>query len=267
MVLFLFLKKKQLHRKNQMRTKLIAGNWKMNNNKKQAMELVQTLLPKVAELKAKIVLCVPFTNLDIVSNLIQNSNIALGAQNISYADSGAYTGEISGDMLQECGTKYVIVGHSERRQYFSDNDNTVNKRLLQAIKYNIHPIICIGESENQKQAGETNIVCKSQLSGALAGVTVQELETCIIAYEPIWAIGTGKTATSDEANETIRYIRSVVAELYGTNAANNITILYGGSMNSSNAAELLSKSDIDGGLIGGASLKADDFANIIKNAK
>jgi len=248
------------------RKKIIAGNWKMNNTKQKAAELVSELLPKVKDSLATVVVCVPYTDLEIVYNLVKNTNVKLGAQNVSWADSGAFTGEVSASMLLEAGVEYVIIGHSERRQYFGETDNTVNKRLVQALKYGLKPIVCVGESEAEESKGATKEVVLNQIKGAFAGVTKDEIAGCVIAYEPIWAIGTGKTATADRANETIKYIRSVVADLYNIDIANKVAIQYGGSMNASNASELLSKTDIDGGLIGGASLKADDFASIIKQA-
>jgi len=248
------------------RKKIIAGNWKMNNTKQKSKELVDSLLPQIRDSKATVVLCVPYTDLDIVHSLIKDTGVKLGAQNVSFADSGAYTGEISAEMLLECGVEYVIVGHSERRQYFGETDQTVNKRIIQALSCNLIPILCVGESEVQRTNGKTQEVCSNQLKGALQGIGKDQISKCIIAYEPIWAIGTGKTATADDANSTIKYIRSVVLDLYGADIANQILIQYGGSMNASNAKELLSKSDIDGGLIGGASLKANDFAAIVNTA-
>ncbi|MCL2598845.1 MAG: triose-phosphate isomerase [Firmicutes bacterium] len=249
-----------------MRTKLIAGNWKMNKTQADAKALVKELLPMVKKSTATVVLCVPYLSIDTVSKLTKGSVVKVGSQNIAWADSGAFTGEISAAMQKECGVEYAVIGHSERRQYFGETDETVCKRTVQALKNGITPIVCVGESEQQKEAGQTNDVCSTQIQGAFAGIEARDAAKCIVAYEPIWAIGTGKTATAEDANDTIVCIRAEIEKLYDKETAQKILILYGGSMNAKNAEELLSKSDIDGGLIGGASLKAEDFAQIVTAA-
>ena len=240
----------------QNRKAIIAGNWKMNKTATEAAELIDALIPAVKDAGCEVVICVPFT--DLVT--------AVGAENVHFEKSGAFTGEISADMLTDLGVEYVVVGHSERRQYFAETDETVNKRAKAALAGGLKPIICVGESLTQREQGVTEELIRMQVKIALNGVTADELKNVVIAYEPIWAIGTGKTATADQAEEVCAAIRKVVGELYGADAAKALTVQYGGSMNPKNAEELLSKPDVDGGLIGGASLKADQFAVIVEAA-
>lgn len=252
--------------KKSVRKAVIAGNWKMNKNRKEAKALIEELKPLVASAKCDVVICVPYTNLETALSLTENTNIKVGAENCHWAESGAFTGEISAPMLSEMGVEYVIIGHSERRQYFGETDITVNKRVRAALNAGLKVILCVGELLEQREQGITEEIVSMQTKIDLAGVTAEELKNIIIAYEPVWAIGTGKTATSDQADEVNGYIRSVVAKLYGESAAEALTIQYGGSMNAKNADELLSKVHVDGGLIGGASLKAPDFAAIVSAA-
>ena len=246
-----------------MRRKVIAGNWKMNMLPNEAIALIEELAPKVKDTKNDVIICVPFTDLFYSLLSAQGTNIKVGAQNMHFEESGAYTGEVSGKMLQSINVEYVIIGHSERRQYFAETDETVNKKVKAALKYNLKPIICVGETLEQREAGQAEDVITTQTKLALEGLKPEEMETITIAYEPIWAIGTGKTATSEDANNSIKAIREEVRKLYGDKIADEIIILYGGSVNSSNAKELFETSDIDGGLVGGASLKADEFAKIV----
>ncbi len=250
-----------------MRKPIIAGNWKMNKTAAEAKELLTALKPKVKDAACDVVVCVPFTDVALAAELLKGSNIAVGAQNIAWADSGAFTGEISAAMLKEAGAEYVIIGHSERRQYFGETDASVNARLVQALKNGLKPIVCVGEKLEEREGGLTDKVCKTQVVGAFEGISAECAEKVVIAYEPVWAIGTGKTATDEQANETIGYIRSVVAELYGKKIADAMRIQYGGSMNVKNVVGLMAQPEVDGGLIGGASLKADDFAYIVNAAK
>lgn len=235
----------------------------MNKTPKEAVELINQLKPLVAQAKCDVVVCPPAVCLAAASEALKGSNIKLGAQNVHWARSGAFTGEISADMLKELDVEYVIIGHSERREYFGETDEGVNKRALFALSNGLIPIICVGESLIQREQGITDQVVSKQVKAALNGFTPENAEDTVIAYEPIWAIGTGKTATSEQANEVIKQIRGVVKELFGETAAEKIRIQYGGSMNPKNASELMSMSDIDGGLIGGASLKAEDFAAVV----
>ncbi len=250
-----------------MRKPIIAGNWKMNKTAAECRELVTALVPKVKDAKCDVVICVPFTDIALAAELTKGSNIKVGAQNVAWADSGAFTGEISAAMLAEAGAEYVVIGHSERRQYFGETDKTVNARLTQALKYGLKPILCVGEKLEEREGGMTERVCATQVEGAFEGVSAADAEKVVIAYEPVWAIGTGKTATDEQADETIGYIRSVVEKLYGKNTADGMRIQYGGSMNAKNVDGLMAKPQVDGGLIGGASLKADDFAYIVMAAK
>ncbi len=248
-----------------MRKPIIAGNWKMNNTKAEAEALLAELKPLVKEVKGvDVVVCVPFTDIEKVKRLVKGSKIRVGAQNVSWADKGAFTGEISAAMLVEAGAEYVVIGHSERRQYFGETDATVNARTLQALKYNLKPIVCVGETLEEREGNLTNKVLSTQIDGAFENIDAEAAKKIVVAYEPVWAIGTGKTATSEQANETIKYIRKLLAKKYGRAAANRVRIQYGGSMNAKNAAELMAMSDIDGGLIGGASLKAEDFSVVVK---
>ncbi len=249
-----------------MRKPIIAGNWKMNKTAAECRELVTALVPKVANAKCDVVICVPFTDIALAAELTKGTNIKVGAQNVAWADSGAFTGEISAAMLKEAGAEYVVIGHSERRQYFGETDKTVNARLVQALKNGLKPIVCVGEKLDERESGETERVCETQVKGAFEGISAEDAAKVVIAYEPVWAIGTGKTATDEQADETIGFIRSVVAKLYGNKLADGMRIQYGGSMNAKNVDGLMSRQNVDGGLIGGASLKADDFAYIVNVA-
>ena len=245
---------------------LIAGNWKMNKTPDEAAALIEEIKPLVKDADCGVVVCVPYTNLETALEATKGSNIKVGAENCHWAKSGAFTGEISADMLAEMGVEYVVIGHSERRQYFGETDKTVNQRVRAALDAGLKVILCVGELLEQREQGITEEVCGMQTKVALCGVSKEELSHIIIAYEPVWAIGTGKTATAEQADEVNGFIRSVVAGLYGEDAAQALTIQYGGSMNAKNAEELLSKEHVDGGLIGGASLKAEDFSIFVKAA-
>ena len=248
------------------RKTVIAGNWKMNKTRPEAKALIEALVPLAKNAGCEVVICVPFTNLETAVELTKGTNIKVGAQNCHFAKSGAYTGEISADMLTEVGVEYVVLGHSERRQYFAETDETVNKRTKAALEAGLKPIVCVGELLWERECNITEEVIARQIKLDFYDVSAEDLKKCIIAYEPVWAIGTGKTATADQAQEVCAFIRNTLAKLYGKDVADTITIQYGGSMNAGNAAELLSKPDVDGGLIGGASLKAPDFATIINAA-
>ena len=250
-----------------MRKTIIAGNWKMNQNQAQAKSLIAQLKPLVAGAACDVICCVPYTSIAAASEAAADSNVKIGAQNCHWAQSGAFTGEISADMLAEMGIEYVVVGHSERRQYFGETDQTVNARTRAALNAGLSVILCVGELLEQREAGITQEICSLQTKIALANISREERSRIIIAYEPVWAIGTGKTATSVQADEACGCIREVIAELYDKAAADAITIQYGGSMNAQNADELLAMPNVDGGLIGGASLKAEDFAVIVGAAK
>ena len=244
-----------------MRKPIIAGNWKMNKTAKEAVELIDELKPLVAKSKPEVVICVPYTDLWVAKEAIEGSKIKLGAENVAWADSGAFTGEISAAMLKEIGVEYVIIGHSERRQYFGETDQTVNMRLHQALKNDLKPIVCVGETLVEREKNKTKKVLKKQVLEGLKDVA--DFTNVVIAYEPVWAIGTGKTATAEDANKTIGYIRSVIRKNFGAEVAKSLRIQYGGSMKPSNAKELMAMRNIDGGLIGGAALKAQDFAAIV----
>lgn len=246
-----------------MKNKFIAGNWKMNNTSEQTEQLLTQLLPLVKDTKNTVAVCVPFTDLCIAKKLLLGSNIMLGAQNIHWAQKGAFTGEISSAMLSEKNVKCVIIGHSERREYFGETNKTVNMRLLTALNDGFTPIVCVGESLEQRQNGQTEAFLATQIKEGFEGLSAQQMEGVVVAYEPIWAIGTGVTATTQQAQETIAFIRKTIAETFGSETAQKVYILYGGSMNENNARDLLQMPDIDGGLIGGASLVADKFAKIV----
>ena len=250
------------------RRKVIAGNWKMNMTPAEAKELVKGIY---AEVKGKkgcdVVVCVPYVDIPVVAQAVKGTMIRLGAQNVHFAEKGAYTGEISANMLKECGVKYVIVGHSERRQYFGETDETVNKRAKAALDAGLYTIICVGEQLWERECGITEEIVSRQTKLALWDVPAEQLERVIIAYEPVWAIGTGKTATNEQADEVCGIIRKVVAEKYGKDAGKKLIVQYGGSMNAKNAEGLLKMENIDGGLIGGASLKPADFAVIVNAAQ
>ncbi len=245
-----------------MRKKVIAGNWKMNMNPVYALEYMTEFIPLVKGIENEIIICAPYLDLKDLVRVTKGTNVKVGAQNVHWEEKGAYTGEISAPMLKELEIEYVIIGHSERRQHFAETDETVNKKVNTALENGLKPIICIGETLEQKEQGKTNEVVIAQTQKALLGVTDAELERIIIAYEPIWAIGTGKTATKEDANNCIKTIREEIGKIYGQNIANRVIILYGGSVNASNSKELFSTSDIDGALVGGASLKPQEFAQI-----
>lgn len=248
-----------------MRKAIIAGNWKMNNTASEGVALVKAIAPLVTEATCDVVVCVPAIDIPAVSEALKGTNIRLGAENVHFAEKGAYTGEISAAMLKEYGVEYVIIGHSERRQYFGETDETVNKRTLTALTAGLTPIVCVGETLEERETGKTENVLHRQLEEGLKGV--EDLTKLVIAYEPVWAIGTGKTATAAQANETIGYIRKTLGELFCEKCAAKVRIQYGGSMNAGNCKELMAQEEIDGGLIGGASLKAPDFSAIVNYDK
>ncbi len=239
----------------------------MNMLPNEAIEFIEGIAPLVKNSEAEIILCVPYTDLFYSLLTAQNTNIKIGAQNMHWEESGAYTGEVSGEMLKCIGVECVIIGHSERRQYFNETDETVNKKVKAALRNDLKPIVCVGETLEQREAGKTEEVITSQTKLALEGLTEEQVQNTIIAYEPIWAIGTGKTATAEDANNSIKDIRNEIRKNYGQNIAENVIIQYGGSVKASNAKELFSTSDIDGGLVGGASLKVEEFANIVNYNK
>ena len=247
-----------------MRRKVISGNWKMNMLPNETIDFIQELTPLVKDTKNEVILCVPYTDLFYALLHVQGTNIKIGAQNMHWEEKGAYTGEVSAPMLKSIGVEYVIIGHSERRQYFAETDETVNKKIKSALAHGLKPIVCVGETLEQREAGETETIVTNQIAKAFEGIASENLEKIIVAYEPIWAIGTGKTATKEDANNTIMQIRKKLAEIYGQNEAEGVIIQYGGSVKSSNAKELFEMSDIDGGLVGGASLKAEEFSKIVK---
>ena len=245
-----------------MRKPLIAGNWKMNKTPSEAKELVTALIPLVRDAACDVVVCTPAVDFAAVKEVIGGTNIKLGAENMHWKESGAYTGELSTAMLKECGVEYVILGHSERRQYFGETDATVNLRTLAAVAAGLTPIICVGEKKEEREAGYTDALVTYQTLTALTGLTAEQVAKVVIAYEPVWAIGTGLTATDEQANETIGVIRSAIRSVYG-DAADEVRIQYGGSMNPKNVKGLMAQPEIDGGLIGGASLKAEDFSKVV----
>lgn len=246
-----------------MRKKVIAGNWKMNMLPNETINFIEGLSQEIKDVKNEIILCVPYTDLFYALLTAQNTNIKIGAQNMHWKEKGAYTGEISGQMLKSIGVEYVIIGHSERRQYFAETDETVNLKVKSALENNLKPIICVGETLEQREHGETEKIVESQIKLALKDLTKEQIRAIIIAYEPVWAIGTGKTATPEEANNVIKYIRKQIKELYNEEIAENIIIQYGGSVKASNAEELFNMSDIDGALVGGASLNFKEFSEIV----
>ena len=249
-----------------LRKAVIAGNWKMNKTPAEAKELISAIAPLVKDAACDVVACTPFVDLWSAQEAAKGTNIQIGAENCHWEKSGAYTGEISAEMLHSMDVNIVIIGHSERRQYFGETDVTVQKRVRAALDAGLTVILCVGETLEQREQGITGELVALQTKIALGGVSAEELKRVIIAYEPVWAIGTGKTATAEQANEVCHIIREVIAEVYGKASADGITIQYGGSMNAANAAELLAQPDVDGGLIGGASLKPADFAAIVEAA-
>jgi len=245
-----------------MRKPIIAGNWKMHKTIAEALEFVNDVKDKVSNNEVEAVICAPFTLLKDLKEATKGTNIKIGAQNMHFEEMGAFTGEISPLMLKELDMDYVVIGHSERRQYFNETNETVNKKVLKALDVEINPILCVGETLEEREAGNTKNICKVQVEKALENVSKEDLAKIVIAYEPVWAIGTGKTATSEDANDVIAYIREVVANLYGE-LANEIRIQYGGSVKPSNVAEIMNQSDIDGALVGGASLQANDYVELV----
>ncbi|MGI6200275.1 MAG: triose-phosphate isomerase [Christensenellales bacterium] len=246
-----------------MRKPIIAGNWKMNKTIDEAKDLVKALIPLVKDAACDVVVCPTATNLAAVAELVKGTNIGLGAQNLHFEPKGAFTGELSAEMLLSVGCQYVIIGHSERRQYFAETDETVNKKVHAAINAGLTPIICVGESLQQREWNATFPLVSYQTAVALSGLTGEQVKNVVIAYEPVWAIGTGRTATADDANQVNGVIRAEVARLFGQEVADAVRIQYGGSMNPGNVKELMAQEHIDGGLIGGASLKAEDFSKVV----
>ncbi|MBF0531703.1 MAG: triose-phosphate isomerase [Candidatus Omnitrophica bacterium] len=250
-----------------MRKPIIAGNWKLNKTNPEAVELITQIRRDLTDVsKVDVVVCPVFLALADAHDVLLETNIGLGAQNLYWEDSGAFTGEVSAPMLKAAGAQYVIIGHSERRQYFGETDQTVNKKIKAALKYDLTPIVCVGEVLAERESGKAFEVIKTQCQGGFAGITAAEMGRLVIAYEPVWAIGTGKTATPAQAQEVHQFIRKWLADTYGQDLAQTVRIQYGGSVKPENAKELMGQADIDGFLVGGASLKADSFAAIIKNS-
>lgn len=249
-----------------MRKPIIAGNWKLNNTTKQAVELVTLLKRDLSDInEVEIVVCPVFTVLSVLADILMESNIGLGAQNIYWEDSGAFTGEVSASLLKEIGVQYVIIGHSERRQYFGETNQTVNKKIRAALRHGLTPIVCVGEVLQEREANKTSDVIRTQCKESLAGFSADEMKAMIVAYEPVWAIGTGKTATPVQAQEVHKFIRELLVKMHNEEVAETVRIQYGGSVKPENIAELMAQPDIDGALVGGASLKADSFVSIVKN--
>jgi len=249
------------------RTPIIAGNWKMFKTVAQAVSFVNDVKGKAEIDGVESVICAPFTALPALADAVKGTKLKIGAQNMHWEDSGAFTGEISGEMLKDLGVEYVIIGHSERRAYFAETDETVNKKVHAAFKYGITPIICVGENLNEREAGKTKEVCRVQTEAALRGLSSEQVARAVIAYEPIWAIGTGKSSTAEDANEVIRYIRERVAANFGEEAAGKIRIQYGGSVKPGNIREFMSQPEIDGALVGGASLEPASYIQLVEGAK
>lgn len=246
-----------------MRKPIIAGNWKMNKTQKETKDFLTELKPMVQDAACDVVVCVPFTDLTLAKKMLKGSNIKLGAQNVHFAESGAYTGEISAAMLKEIKVEYVIIGHSERRQYFGETNETVNKRAAAALEAKLRPIICVGETLAEREEGRTEEVLFTQLVESLKGFRSKDFDRIIVAYEPVWAIGTGRTASPEDANKSIGFIRKVLYTKFSAVIGEKTRILYGGSMNASNASALMAQEEIDGGLIGGASLSAEEFSKVV----
>lgn len=246
-----------------MRKPIIAGNWKMHNTVSESLDLVNGLIPLVKDASCEVVVCPTFTSLYPVIEAAKGTNIAVGAQNMHFEEKGAFTGEISPNMLRDMGVKYVILGHSERREYFKEDDALINKKVKAAFNYDLVPILCVGETLSEREEGRTNTKLEGQINAGLQGLTDEQVASMVIAYEPIWAIGTGKTATSSEANDTIKFVRETVKALYGDNTSSAVRIQYGGSVKPSTIKEQMAESDIDGALVGGAALKAEDFSGIV----
>ncbi len=249
------------------RKTIIAGNWKMNKTLTETKAFADEIKPQLGKHKwCEVVLCVPFVNIPAAVRMFKDTRVAIGAENVHFEEKGAFTGEVTAEMLKEVGVKYVIIGHSERREYYGETDFTVNKKVKAALAAGLHPIVCVGESLEQRELGVTAELIHYQVKCALAGLDATQMRKVVIAYEPLWAIGTGKTATAEQANEVCEIIRSIVRHQFGARVARAVTIQYGGSMNAKNAAELLAQPDVDGGLIGGAALKVPDFLQIINAA-
>lgn len=249
------------------RKTIIAGNWKMNMTATEGKALIEAIKPSVGKVKwCDVVVCVPAVDIPMAVRSTKDVRITVGAENVHYEDHGAFTGEISARMLKDAGVKYVIIGHSERRQYFGETDTTVNKKVKAVLEAGLHPIVCVGESLEQREMGITKDLISMQVRAAISEVPADKIRRMVFAYEPIWAIGTGKTATAEQANEVCEHIRTIIRKEFGARTARAVTIQYGGSMNAKNAAELLAQPDVDGGLIGGASLKPDDFIAIVNAA-
>lgn len=246
-----------------MRRPVIAGNWKMHYTNEDAVRVAKELLPLVKDASAEVLICAPFVHLKELVEVFKGSNVKVGAQNMHWEEKGAFTGEISPNMLEAIGVTHVIIGHSERRQYFNETNETVNKKLKSAFNHSLIPIMCCGETLEQREANETEDHLEAQIKEGLKDISSEEVKEMIIAYEPIWAIGTGKTATSDDANNTIKFIRKTLGILYGQDVADEVRIQYGGSVKPSTIAEQMGMSDIDGALVGGASLLASDFSKIV----
>lgn len=250
-----------------MRKPIIAGNWKMFKTVSEAVAFAEAVKGKAEVDGVESVVCAPFTNLPALVEAFKGTAIAVGAQNLHWEDNGAYTGEISGVMLKELGVQYVIIGHSERRAYFGETDEIVNKKVHAAFKHGLTPIVCVGEKLEEREAGRTKAVCKTQTEAALQGLSVEQAKQVVIAYEPIWAIGTGKSSTAEDANEVIAYIRDLVSGQFGAEAANELRIQYGGSVKPNNISEYMQMSDIDGALVGGASLEPASYIQLVEGAK
>ncbi|GIO61575.1 MULTISPECIES: triose-phosphate isomerase [Paenibacillus] len=250
-----------------MRTPIIAGNWKMFKTVPEAKTFIEEVKGKAEVEGVESVICAPFTNLPALVEAVKGTSIKIGAQNLHFEDNGAFTGEISGVMLKDLGVDYVIIGHSERRQYFAETDETVNKKVQAAFRHDLTPIVCVGEKLEEREAGQTKDVCKVQTEAAFQGLSAEQAAQVVIAYEPIWAIGTGKSSTAQDANEVISYIRSLVEGLYGKEVADQVRIQYGGSVKPENVKEYMGQSDIDGALVGGASLQPASFIQLVEGAK
>lgn len=250
-----------------MRRKVVAGNWKMNMNLSGTIELISVIKNELSksDSKSEVIVCPPFTSLETAVTVVKNSSIKVGAQNMHYESDGAFTGEISADMLKSVGCEYVILGHSERRTLFGESDEMINKKVKKALSSGLKPIFCVGETLEERESNLTEKVVEKQVKNGLSGISESELSELIIAYEPVWAIGTGKTASPEQAQEVHKFIRNLISKLYSNNLADNLVIQYGGSVKPDNAEELFSQPDIDGGLIGGASLKADSFISIVNS--
>jgi triosephosphate isomerase len=248
-----------------MRTPIIAGNWKLNNTVSEAVSLTMALKPLVAGCTdVEIIVAPAFTTLASVSGVIADSNIRLAAQDVYWEDSGAFTGEVSAPMLKDVGCDYVIIGHSERRQYFGETNESVNQKVKSALAHGLKPIMCVGEQLEERESGQTEAIIEDHVTGGVAGLSATDLLSCVIAYEPVWAIGTGKTATPDQAQEVHKFIRGLLTSAYSAEVASQICIQYGGSVKPENASELMAQPDVDGALVGGASLEAESFAQIVK---